>query len=72
MALIDSVLNMVTKQKKDPDAPKAPVGSRSEREAKIKDKAGKNYTMQYLLSRVNDQWGVDGAQVSEKLDRINY
>lgn len=39
---------------------------------KLKDKADKNYTMQYLLSRVNGKWGVDGAQVSEKLDRINY
>ena len=40
MALVDSILNLVNKQPKDPDAPKAPVGSRSEREAKIKDKAG--------------------------------
>ena len=40
MALIDSVLNLVTKQPKDPAAPKPPVGSRSEREAQIKDKAG--------------------------------
>lgn len=35
MALIDSVLNMVTRKNKNP-----PSGSRSEREAKIKDKAG--------------------------------
>ena len=34
MALIDSILNLVTKTPKDPDAPKPPVGSRSEREAK--------------------------------------
>jgi hypothetical protein len=40
MALIDSVLNLINKQPKDPDAPKPPVGSRSEREAKLKDKAG--------------------------------
>ena len=40
MALIDSVLNMVNKKGKDPDAPKPAPGSRSEREAKIKDKAG--------------------------------
>ena len=40
MALIDSVLNMVSKTPKDPDAPKPAPGSRSEREAKIKDKAG--------------------------------
>ena len=40
MALVDSILNLVNKQPKDPDAPKPPVGSRSEREAKLKDKAG--------------------------------
>jgi len=40
MALIDSALNLINKQPKDPNAPKPPVGSRSEREAKIKDKAG--------------------------------
>jgi hypothetical protein len=40
MALIDSVLTIFNKAPKDPDAPKPPVGSRSEREAKIKDKAG--------------------------------
>ena len=38
MSVIDSVLNMVSRQPKDPDAPKPPAGSRSEREAKIKDK----------------------------------
>ena len=35
MALIDSVMKMVTKESKTPA-----TGSRSEREAKIKDKAG--------------------------------
>jgi len=40
MALIDTVLNILNKKPKDPDAPKPPAGSRSEREAKIKDKAG--------------------------------
>jgi hypothetical protein len=40
MALTDSVLTIFNKTPKDPDAPKPPVGSRSEREAKIKDKAG--------------------------------
>ena len=39
---------------------------------KLTDKQDKHYTMQYLLSRVDDRWGVDGAQVSEKLDRITY
>ena len=40
MALIDSILGLFHKQAKDPDAPKPAPGSRSEREAKIKDKAG--------------------------------
>jgi hypothetical protein len=40
MALIDSVLTIFNKAPKDPDSPKPPAGSRSEREAKIKDKAG--------------------------------
>ena len=53
MALIDSVLNMVNKKGKDPDAPKPPVGSRSEREAKIKDKAGWIITVIAALLAVN-------------------
>ena len=57
MALIDSVLNMVTRQKKDPDAPKAPVGSRSEREAKIKDKAGLVINVFALLLALNAWYG---------------
>ena len=57
MALIDSVLNMVTKQKKDPDAPKAPAGSRSEREAKIKDKAGLVINVFALCLALNAWYG---------------
>ena len=57
MALIDTVLNMVTKQKKDADAPKPPVGSRSEREAKIKDKAGMVINVFALLLAVNTYFG---------------
>ena len=57
MALIDTVLNMVTKQKKDPDAPKPPAGSRSEREAKIKDKAGMVINVFALLLAVNTYFG---------------
>ena len=53
MALIDSVLNLINKQPKDPDAPKPPVGSRSEREAKIKDKAGMVINVFALLLAVN-------------------
>lgn len=40
MALIDSILKIITREAKDPDAPKPAPGSRSEREARIKDKAG--------------------------------
>ena len=57
MALIDSVLNLVTKQPKDPDAPKPPVGSRSEREAKLKDRAGMVISVFALLLAVNSWYG---------------
>ena len=53
MALVDSVLNIFNKQPKDPDAPKPPVGSRSEREAKIKDKAGWVITVLAALLAIN-------------------
>ena len=57
MALVDSVLNIFNKTPKDPDAPKAPVGSRSEREAKIKDKAGLVINIFALLLAVNSWYG---------------
>jgi hypothetical protein len=57
MALIDSLLNLVNKTPKDPDAPKPPVGSRSEREAKIKDKAGMVINVFALLLAVNAWYG---------------
>lgn len=57
MALIDSVLNLVNKTPKDPDAPKPPAGSRSEREAKIKDKAGLVINVFALLLAVNAWYG---------------
>jgi hypothetical protein len=57
MALIDSVLNLVNKTPKDPDAPKPPAGSRSEREAKIKDKAGMVINVFALLLAVNAWYG---------------
>jgi hypothetical protein len=57
MALIDSVLNLITKQPKDPTAPKPPVGSRSEREAKLKDKAGMVISVFALLLAVNSWYG---------------
>jgi len=57
MALIDSVLNLINKQPKDPEAPKPPVGSRSEREAKLKDKAGMVISVFALLLAVNSWYG---------------
>jgi hypothetical protein len=57
MALIDSVLNLVNKQPKDDSAPKPPAGSRSEREAKIKDKAGMVINVFALLLAVNAWYG---------------
>jgi hypothetical protein len=57
MALFDSVLNLINKQSKDPDAPKPPVGSRSEREAKIKDKAGMVISIFALFLAVNSWYG---------------
>jgi Domain of unknown function (DUF4337) len=53
MALLDSVLGLIHKQPKDSNAPKPPVGSRSEREAKIKDKAGLVINIFALLLAVN-------------------
>jgi hypothetical protein len=57
MALFDSVLNLITKQPKDPDAVKPPAGSRSEREAKIKDKAGMVISVFALFLAVNSWYG---------------
>jgi len=57
MALIDSVLNLINKQPKDPNAQKPPVGSRSEREAKLKDKAGMVISVFALLLAVNSWYG---------------
>jgi uncharacterized protein HemX len=57
MALVDSMLNLFNKQPKDPDASKPPVGSRSEREAKIKDKAGLVINIFALLLAVNTWYG---------------
>ena len=57
MSLIDSVLNLVTKQPKNTDAPKPPVGSRSEREAKLKDRAGMVISVFALLLAVNAWYG---------------
>ena len=57
MSVVDSVLKLITKDPKDPDAPKPPVGSRSEREAKLKDKAGMVISVFALLLAVNAWYG---------------
>jgi len=57
MALLDSILGLLNKQPKDETAPKPPVGSRSEREAKIKDKAGLVINIFALLLAVNTWYG---------------
>ncbi len=57
MALHDTILKMINKEPKDPDAPKPPVGSRSEREAKLKDKAGMVISVFALLLAVNAWYG---------------
>jgi hypothetical protein len=57
MSLTDQVLKLLNKQPKDESAPKPPVGSRSEREAKIKDKAGLVITIFALLLSINSWYG---------------
>ena len=53
MALHDSILKMINKEPVDPNAPKPPAGSRSEREAKIKDKAGMVISIFALFLAIN-------------------
>ena len=55
--LVDTVLGMFTKTPKDPNSPKPLAGSRSEREAKIKDKAGLVINIFALLLAVNTWYG---------------
>jgi len=57
MSVIDTVLKIITKENKDTDAPKPTAGSRSEREAKIKDKAGMVISVFALLLAVNAWYG---------------
>ncbi len=57
MSAVDTMLRFFTKEAKDPNAPKPPVGSRSEREAKIKDKAGLVINIFALLLAVNAWYG---------------
>ena len=39
---------------------------------KLEDKEGTQYAMEYTLSRIQNKWGVDGAQVSKIAARIDY
>ncbi len=57
MALHDSILKLINKEPKDESAPKPAAGSRSEREAKIKDKAGMVISVFALLLAVNAWYG---------------
>jgi hypothetical protein len=57
MAIQDSILKLINKEPKDPDAPKPAPGSRSEREAKIKDKAGMVISVFALFLAVNAWYG---------------
>ena len=57
MALHDSILKLINKEPQDPNAPKPPVGSRSEREAKIKDKAGMVISVFALFLAINSWYG---------------
>ncbi len=57
MSAVDTMLKFFTKEGKDPDAPKPAPGSRSEREAKIKDKAGLVINIFALLLAVNSWYG---------------
>jgi hypothetical protein len=55
--LVDTVLKMFTKETKNPDAPNPAPGSRSEREARIKDKAGMVINVFALLLALNAWYG---------------
>ena len=57
MALHDSILKLINKEPKDEGTPKPAPGSRSEREAKIKDKAGMVISVFALFLAVNSWYG---------------
>jgi hypothetical protein len=57
MALHDSILKLINKEPKDESTPKPAAGSRSEREAKIKDKAGMVISVFALFLAVNSWYG---------------
>jgi len=55
--LVDSALGLFTKKSKEENTPSQPTASRSEREAKIKDKAGLVINVFALLLAVNSWYG---------------
>ena len=57
MALIDTVLSMITRKNKNDIMTPPAKGSRSEREAKIKDKAGMVISVFALILAVNSWYG---------------
>jgi hypothetical protein len=57
MALHDTILKLINKEPKDESAPKPAPGSRSEREAKIKDRAGMVISIFALLLAINSWYG---------------
>lgn len=73
MSVVDSVLKLINKEPKDPDAPKPPVGSRSEREAKIKDKAGMVISVFALFLAINSWYAgkLSGAVLNNTLGANN-
>ena len=73
MSAVDTVLKMFTKETKDPDAPKPAPGSRSEREAKIKDKAGMVISVFALFLAVNSWYGgkLSGSVLTNTLGANN-
>lgn len=73
MALHDSILKLINKEPKDPNAPKPAPGSRSEREAKIKDKAGMVISVFALFLAINSWYGgkLSGAVLTNTLGANN-
>ena len=57
MAVHESILKLINKDSKDSNAPKPALGSRSEREARIKDKAGLVINVFALLLALNTWYG---------------
>lgn len=57
MSVVDTVLKMLTRKEKDQNAPSPAVGSRSEREARIKDKAGLVINVFALCLALNAWYG---------------